>query len=518
MGSTANKSSSKSPDSRPVRLVVGSMKMYLVFGAENVAALFRNSKHLARDNLTRQAFHNSNAKIRADVNAAFKDKTAAKNRASEKDGDACKKIAEIDDEEAARISRKLHDMQHLILSQPFEIRNNTAEFSDSFQKELLKTLVSNSGNVSAADDETGISSYTTPLFKLLKQTMFVASTTALMGFRILKENPDLVDNYWAYDEAFLLGLPELMYPAGNSARDKLLKAVKSYVEGARGRLDIGKDGDVYWNSDVGCKLFRESLREMIDRGIAVEDQAGALLSLVWATASNSIPLTTWMIATLLEDQDLLNEVHKELAPAVTNHDALFDSADPNNVVIIDDRSLGSMPLLNSIYHECLRFRTSVTVTRRLTTDIEIGGCSLRKGNFVMAPSYLAHMDASVWKSHGGHGPHNFWPKRFCGTSQTEDDDQISFNPEVALKPESFLPYGGGNAICPGRFFSKLQILTAVATIVLMLDLEVKNYIEADNGAETDRPPKPDQRYAGGGVMPPDGDWAVKFTPRGKLTI
>ena len=500
MGALLNwPNSSKSQDKRPVKLWVGNMKMYLVFGADNVALLFGNSKHLARDNLTKQAFHHSNTSQKPPENTKGHSLRAN-----------AKKIAEIGDEEAARIGRKLHDMQHLYLSQPSEIKAITDRFSGFLQEQIEDSLKPSSNVTLGANDHKHDSPYQSKnavsLFQFLKHRMFIASTAALMGTRILELNRNLIEDYWAYDEAFLLGLPELMYPAGESARDRLLSAVKHYVEeGYKAEDRVAMDNST-WDRHFGCKLFRASLQEMSDGGIAVEDQAGAILSLVWATASNSIPLTGWILASLLEQPQLHSELRKEILLAVDSRPNT-DSTTPDSLKTLsfDMSRLSSLPLLNSIYHECLRLRASVTVTRRLTADIEIGGYTLRTGAFVMTPSYLAHIEPIAWNDKKGYGARHFRPKRFTNDEKTA---------AATLKAENFFPYGGGNAICPGRFFSKQQILVATAIIILKLDMELEGYVGADRKAEIANAPEPDQRYAGGGVMPPEGDWVMKIRRRG----
>ncbi|MCJ1329817.1 hypothetical protein MMC10_006498 [Thelotrema lepadinum] len=497
------------------------MELYLVFGKENVSALFGNSKHLARDNLTNQAFSHSNTKPKLD------DPGRKGKKLPLADGTRSKRITEINDEEAAKIGRKLHDMQHLYLSQPSEIQVIIQNFVKVLCNEIDESLNASASAVSdvESDDETTLSKNPISLFKYLKRNMFVASTLALMGTRILELNPNLIDDYWAYDEAFLLGLSDLTYPVGNAARDKLLNAVQRYVEDFYKVTQKTKADDIVWDDQLGSKLFRASLLEMDKRGIAIEDQAGAILSLVWATASNSIPLTGWIVASLLEEPDLLSEVRHELLSAV-------DSTIPKtqNAVTFNMSLLNSLPLLNSIYHECLRVRASVTVTRRLTADIQIGGYTLRKGNFVMTPSYLAHTDPTTWNNNEGYEAHSFRAKRFLDTTKadgqpygtsnglfnrTKKENKGSRSSWIAdaLKQESFFPYGGGNAICPGRFFSKQQILVATAILILKMDIELVCYVAADGKTELANAPESDQRYAGGGVMPPEGDWVVKLKSR-----
>ena len=175
--------------------------------------------------------------------------------------------------------------------------------------------------------------------------------------------------------------------------------------------------------------------------------------------------------------------------------------------------LGSLPLLHSIYLECLRIRSSITVTRKLVADMEIDGYILKSGNYVMTPTWLPHISTTLWAD-AEHGVRDFWPERFLQlpmltevVSDHRDDRQERL--ATAVKPENFFPYGGGSAVCPGRFFSKQEILTAIALVVLRFDLEMVGYI-GDSGLTNQEPPKPKQNYAGGGVMPPDKDIKVRI--------
>lgn len=199
----------------------------------------------------------------------------------------------------------------------------------------------------------------------------------------------------------------------------------------------------------------------------------------------------------------------------------------------------SSSLLNSLYLETLRLRTSVTVTRRLTADLEIGGYTLKKGHYVMAPSWLPHTSPDLWgdelpplSSASSDNPKFFEPRRFAHIvpsalahaggkvdipasstpsnekstpSEKEAEENYSGRLRAALHPANFFPYGGGNAVCPGRFFSKVEIEAAVAVFVLMIELEITAGQQYEAQA--------DERYAGGGVMPPVEDIVVRLKGR-----
>ncbi|RDL36936.1 uncharacterized protein BP5553_04369 [Venustampulla echinocandica] len=79
--------------------------------------------------------------------------------------------------------------------------------------------------------------------------------------------------------------------------------------------------------------------------------------------------------------------------------------------------------------------------------------------------------------------------------------------ESAMRPESLFPYGGGSAICSGRFFAKQEILAAVVLIVLKFEIEPRGWF-THHGKKSIREAKPDEGFAGAGVLPPDQDMLV----------
>jgi hypothetical protein len=62
-------------------------------------------------------------------------------------------------------------------------------------------------------------------------------------------------------------------------------------------------------------------------------------------------------------------------------------------------------------------------------------------------------------------------------------------------------------ICTGRFFAKQEILVAAATLIMKFDFEPKEWIMHD-GKKSTRPARPDESFAGSGILPPDRDLMV----------
>ena len=175
---------------------------------------------------------------------------------------------------------------------------------------------------------------------------------------------------------------------------------------------------------------------------------------------------------------------------------------------LDIQALTSLPLLQSVYTECLRLRVSIIVTRQLRTDLSLSGYTLKAGNAVMLPCWAAHSEAAVW-SDRDHPVESFWPERFLATADDGCGKPVF---SMSTEPGHFFPFGGGSSICPGRFFAKQEILAAVAIMIAAFEMEVVAFVDED-GAVSARGPESSMENAGTGVLLPDRDIRVRMRRR-----
>ncbi|MBE3048408.1 cytochrome P450 [Candidatus Bathyarchaeota archaeon] len=189
-------------------------------------------------------------------------------------------------------------------------------------------------------------------------------------------------------------------------------------------------------------------------------------------------MTSWIIIEILRRPEIHRRINAEIS-TVINQDLL--SADTTNPTLLRSAvnipALKQLPLLNSIYLECLRLRSSVFVVRKLRNDLDLDGYTLRAGNLVLAPSYLAHKDPAVWSS-PSHPPEELWPERFM---QEHGKQSV---PHAG----KFFPYGGGSAMCPGRNYAKQEILAAVALFFACFEVEPLHFVDG-RGRRSERGPE-----------------------------
>lgn len=210
-------------------------------------------------------------------------------------------------------------------------------------------------------------------------------------------------------------------------------------------------------------------------------------------------MTSWVIVEILRRPEVFHQIKGEIA-SVVNKNYLEKTeavSDDDLHLAIDISGLKRLPLLNSIYLECLRLRSSVYSVRRVRSSVQMDGYTLKKGNLVVIPSYLAHNNPDVWTTQS-HSASEFWPERF---TQPQTDSE-------AMSPSKFFPYGGGTAKCPGRNYAKGEILAAVALFFAYFHVETLGFID-EKGKPSDRGPEVGRETRG--VEPLDRDLLVRLS-------
>ena len=240
-----------------------------------------------------------------------------------------------------------------------------------------------------------------------------------------------------------------------------------------------------------------------------------------------MPASYWMIAEVIRDAALLSRVRSVIDSCCTNSqigDLEFDYA-----------KLCTNPLLQSIYAEILRLHVANFIMRGpCQADFGIRGRHIPKDALMLISTYHAQTDPRIWSTKGENSAHSaseFWAQRFlvCPEPSTDcaalssikvDDSQNRAkgskykrsgkeltSPLFSLKGYSndWIPYGGGQRMCPGRHFAKQEMISSLAIMLTLFDIELTDQLG--------RVPENDLVGFGFGTLWPKRETAIKIRRR-----
>lgn len=120
-----------------------------------------------------------------------------------------------------------------------------------------------------------------------------------------------------------------------------------------------------------------------------------------------------------------------------------------NVNIYDK---ASMPYSESVIYEAIRLIASPIVPRVANQDCIVQGYKIKKGTMVFLNNYDLSMSNELWNE-----PEKFQPERFVIESRF-------------VKPEHFLPFGGGRRGCMGYKMVQLITFAIVTNLIQSYDI------------------------------------------------
>lgn len=163
--------------------------------------------------------------------------------------------------------------------------------------------------------------------------------------------------------------------------------------------------------------------------------------------------------------DMLSEIQAEALSVMPAPDEKWSKS-----------SVQSMTKTDAILRESMRYSTFMTSALERTVVAKDGittpdGLYLKRGNIVGVPALPVHHDPTIY-----HDPNSFVPFRFLRPTgedmqQRQSEDRKTRSTNTVDTSLTFLSFGHGRHVCPGRFFAANEIKLLLACIALKYDIE-----------------------------------------------
>ncbi|KAI0413526.1 Pfs, NACHT and ankyrin domain protein [Xylaria grammica] len=315
----------------------------------------------------------------------------------------------------------------------------------------------------------------------IQDTVGISIIEAIFGPSLLQMHPEFVRGLVELDHLvppLLKGVPNSK--ATNTSRVLFgqLKSWAKYAEShfAEESIYTDGDGDPFWGSSWTRSRHQHSLAAFEGDATTAHD-----LAIAWGSIAQVLPCTLVASSHVLKDRLLVRRIRQELVPD-------WNRGRP---VECDSRQLSTSILLSSIYAETLRMHiTAFIPVVPMHGNLHLGKWEIPKKSFGLISTGVLHKNPDIWNTKSGiHPVDAFWAERFI--VDPSDPESGPINPRTVTIPVPerrkndqpyfslkglegvWVPYGGGQHMCPGRFLAKLIITSSVAILCSHYDVEFR---------------------------------------------
>lgn len=342
------------------------------------------------------------------------------------------------------------------------------------------------------------------LYDWIRPRLTIASTQAIYGStNPLRREPRLVDAWWYVSYTtyvstpdllkyrdyegdltmIILGiLPQLLARKGYKGRQRLIKAINEYYS----------SGD--YKSGLGVLKIRHAAGK--NNGATQDDIARFETGNMLGVLVNATPTFFWMLVHVYSDPALLSDIRAEIEVQMKTEAVSENGKSKHEIDITTLQE--TCPLLLSAYRELLRIRTQASSSRWIVKDTVLNDqYLLKKDSVLLIPGGLIH-SSSIW------GPHakDYDPRRFLKNDPAADRKGEG---HAKVPAGAYRAWGGGQTLCPGRFFATTEITSGVAMFVMRFDMHPVQGKWVM--------PKPDGNHIASSIQPPSKDIKVRIAER-----
>jgi cytochrome P450 len=256
-------------------------------------------------------------------------------------------------------------------------------------------------------------------------------------------------------------LPSIMARTAYLARFKVKQALKPYYAACH-------DQEVEASDFV---RLRSRLLRSYD--LPLDELAQNEVSIMLAATTNTVPTLFWFVVHVFLRKDLVEELRDEVSKALGLSKERPSRSGKLVISIPFAKIEAACPLLASCYRESVRLASQIITFRRVLDDTIISDPAtgeeylLKRGCNVMMPAKVVHRNPTVW----GSDAEIFNPRRFVSASIDNRESVAKSRDLDRLRKASFVPFGGGKHLCPGRHFAFAENLAIMSALLLGYDIE-----------------------------------------------
>ncbi|XP_062978800.1 5-beta-cholestane-3-alpha,7-alpha-diol 12-alpha-hydroxylase-like isoform X2 [Elgaria multicarinata webbii] len=273
----------------------------------------------------------------------------------------------------------------------------------------------------------------------------------------LTQGGNLLENFQKFDHFF----PHMVTGTLDPVSKKETERLKKYF------WDILSVEKLYQR--VGISNWVAELNQQLSEpGITEKTQTQFQLLLLWVSQTNIVHATFWILLYLLKYPEAMKAVREEVERVLRETGQEVEAGGPFINVSLD---MIKTPLLDSAIEETLRLKGSALLFRTVMQEMDIKMAdgkeyTLRKGDdLVLSPFLALQTDPEIHPD-----PHTFKYDRFM----TPDGIKKEFYKNGEKLKYYSMPFGGGPALCPGRFFAVYEMKMFVLLMLAYFDMELVN--------------------------------------------
>ncbi|KAI1382460.1 cytochrome P450 [Hypoxylon crocopeplum] len=382
------------------------------------------------------------------------------------------------------------------------------------QLEVLATRfqINLTERIAASRDEIGNDWVEIPdLCDFVQKYVIESAICTFFGPFMVSLNPNIVDDFLefnSYIRLLFMGMPRWLIPKAYKARQRMVENIQRWQKHARDHCEPANIEDVDWEPYYGSKFIRERQSLLTKRGILDEmARAAENFANLWAANSNAVPAAIWFLIETIRDIPLKNEIFQRVSSTLLTPGTDISHGDSH--MEFDTEKLCSDPLLQSVYAETLRLRVAALIVREAAQrDFSFCGWHIKKNEVLTVSSHTEAMNEDIWGMGQDSNPHpldTFWSHRFLVDPEDPNSGPLRdpklkkiTNRDPYFSTDglagTWIPYGGGRSLCPGRHFAKREIMLTTAVFLTAYEFDLDpSYI-----------PTVDMGHFGFGTMPPKG--------------